>query len=187
MESSTAERKTERPPALDAATMCEAFQITAGAVADETALRTKDDEVTLTWGEYAEHVRKVAGGLAALGVGRGDTVAIMLTNRPEFHYADAGAMHLGATPFSIYNTYTPEQIEYLVGDAAASVVITEQAFLDRLEQAAGRRQRARARRGDRRRRPRGRPSRWPSWRTRAPTTSTSRRPGRPSSPTTSSR
>ncbi len=132
MESSTVERKTERPPALDAATMCEAFQITAEATADQVALRTKDDEVALTWSEYADHVRKIAAGLAALGVGRGDTVAVMLTNRPEFHYADAGAMHLGATPFSIYNTYTAEQIEYLVGDAGNSVVITEQAFLDRI-------------------------------------------------------
>ena len=132
MESSTVERKTERPPAIDAKTVCEAFQITAEAVADQVALRTKDDEVSLTWGEYADHARKVAGGLAALGVGRGDTVAIMLTNRPEFHYCDAGAMHLGATPFSIYNTYTAEQIEYLVGDAGNTVVITEQAFLDRI-------------------------------------------------------
>ena len=42
----------------------------------------------------------------------------MLTNRPEFHWVDAAALHLGATPFSIYNTYTAEQIEYLVADAA---------------------------------------------------------------------
>jgi long-chain acyl-CoA synthetase len=132
LESSTVERKTERPPALDAATMCEAFQITARAAGDEVALRTKDDEVAITWSEYADHARKVAAGLASLGVGRGDTVAIMLSNRPEFHYCDAGAMHLGATPFSIYNTYTAEQIEYLVGDAGNSVVITEQAFLDRI-------------------------------------------------------
>jgi len=132
MESSTVERKTERPPALDAATMCEAFQITAEAVSDQGALRTKDDEVTLSWADYAERTRKVAAGLGALGVGRGDTVAIMLTNRPEFHFCDAGAMHLGATPFSIYNTYTAEQIEHLVGDAASEVAFTEQAFAERL-------------------------------------------------------
>jgi len=132
VESSTVERKTERPPALDAATMCEAFQITSDAVAGEVALRTKDDEVSLTWREYADRTRRVAAGLAALGVHRADTVALMLTNRPEFHFCDAGAMHLGATPFSIYNTYTPEQIEYLVGDAGNTVAITEQAFADRL-------------------------------------------------------
>ena len=56
-------------------------------------------------------MRALAAGLAALGVERGDTVALMLPNRPEFHIADTAAMHLGATPFSIYNTYTPDQIE----------------------------------------------------------------------------
>ena len=68
--------------------------------------------------------------MPALGIGRGDTVAIMLTNRPEFHPVDSAAMHLGATPFSIYNTYTPDQIKFLVNDAATRVVVTEQAFLD---------------------------------------------------------
>jgi long-subunit acyl-CoA synthetase (AMP-forming) len=60
--------------------------------------------VSITWREYAERVRRVAAGLAALGVGRGDAVGIMLTNRPEFHIIDAAALHLGATPFSVYNT-----------------------------------------------------------------------------------
>ncbi|MDQ4071543.1 MAG: long-chain fatty acid--CoA ligase [Actinomycetota bacterium] len=132
MESSTAERATKRPPGLDAATMCEAFQLTADALADEVALRLKEDELSLTWGEYAARTRKVAAGLAALGVSRGDTVALMLSNRPEFHYCDAAAMHLGATPFSIYNTYSPEQIEHPVRDAENTVAFTEQAFADRL-------------------------------------------------------
>ena len=46
-------------------------------------------------------------------------MGIMLTNRPEFHWFDAAALHLGATPFSIYNTYAPEQIGYQVKDAEA--------------------------------------------------------------------
>jgi long-chain acyl-CoA synthetase len=132
MEITTAERRTEKPVALDARTMCEAFQKTAHAHPERPALRTKDDEVSISWGEYAERTRALAAGLSALGVGEGDTMAIMLTNRPEFHLADAAAMHLGATCFSIYNTYSPEQIEFLVGDADNRVVVTEQAFLDRL-------------------------------------------------------
>jgi long-chain acyl-CoA synthetase len=55
----------------------------------------------------------------------------MLTNRPEFHFVDAAAMHLGATPFSIYNTYAPEEIQYQVQDAAARILVTEKAFLER--------------------------------------------------------
>ena len=137
MEGTTAERRTDRPGALDAATLAEAFQRTVKEDADRVALRTKDDGFSITWAEYGERVRRLAAGLAGLGVERGQTVALMLTNRPEFHLVDAAAMHLGATPFSVYNTYTPEQIEYLVGDAAPRVVVTEQAFLDRIKAGAG--------------------------------------------------
>src|SRR6476620_3055524 len=119
-----------RPRALESATLPEAFQVTVAEQAGRTALRTKDDEFSATWAEYGERVRAVAAGLDALGVKRGDTVGIMLTNRPEFHFADTAAMHLGATPFSVYNTSTPEQIGHLVADAANSVLVTEQAFLD---------------------------------------------------------
>jgi long-chain acyl-CoA synthetase len=124
-------RRTERPPGLDAATLAEAFQLTAAAHPDRLALRLKDDAFTMTWRQYADKVGSVAAGLAALGLERGQTVALMLTNRPEFHFVDAAAMHLGATPFSIYNTYAPEEIQYQVQDAAARILVTEKAFLER--------------------------------------------------------
>ncbi len=124
------ETAVPRPRALDSSTLAEAFQVTVAENAERTALRTKDDEFSATWAEYGDRVRAVAAGLAALGVGRGDTVGIMLSNRPEFHFVDTAAMHLGATPFSVYNTSTAEQIEYLVADAANPVLVTEQAFLD---------------------------------------------------------
>ena len=110
-------------------TLCAAFQKTAAVKPDLIALRTPDDTTAITWREYAERVRKIAAGLDALGVRRGDTVAIMLTNRPEFHVVDTGALHTGATPFSIYNTLAPEQIAYLFSNAGNTVVVTEQQFL----------------------------------------------------------
>src|SRR3954453_12567605 len=124
--------RSDRAVGLDASTLCEAFELTAAANPDRVALRTKGGESELTWGEYADNVRRLAAGFAELGLGRGQTLGVMLTNRPEFHFADTAAMHLGATPFSLYNTYTAEQIEYLVGDAACPIIVTEQEFLDRL-------------------------------------------------------
>src|SRR6476661_3063240 len=118
MVSEREENTVPRPRALDSATLPEAFQVTVAERGGQTALRTKGDEFSASWAEYGERVRAVAAGLAALGVGRGDTVGIMLSNRPEFHFADTAAMHLGATPFSVYNTSTPEQIGHLVADAA---------------------------------------------------------------------
>src|SRR3954471_9814046 len=124
MEGSTATRQ------LTATTMAEAFRDTVDRVPDRVALRTKDDAVSLTWGRLRDRVDALAGGLAKLGVQRGDTVALMFGNRPEFHLADLAVMTLGATPFSIYPTYTPDQIQYVVSDAGAKVAIVEGSFAD---------------------------------------------------------
>src|SRR5918912_6377 len=126
----TTDRERVRFKALEESTMCGAFQVTASERADQVAIRTKGDEITITWGEYAERVRRIAAGLAALGLERGQTIGLMLNNRPEFHLVDTAAMHLGATPYSVYNTYTAEQIEYLVSDAGNSIIVTEGAYLD---------------------------------------------------------
>jgi long-chain acyl-CoA synthetase len=127
MESSTMAAVGER--AVDADTVNEALRRTAANHPDVVAVRTADDGVSLTWSELLARVDAVAGGFAQLGIGRGDTVAIMLGNRPEFHIVDLATVTLGATPFSIYVTYPPAEIEYLCTDAGARVAIVEQAFL----------------------------------------------------------
>ena len=127
MESSTVTAATGR--AVDAPTVTEALRRTAANHPDLAAVRTPDDSVSLTWSALLSRVDALAGGLAKLGIGRGDTVAIMLSNRPEFHIADLATAMLGATPFSIYNTYPAEELEYLITDAASRVAVVEQAFL----------------------------------------------------------
>src|SRR3954470_3309284 len=127
MESGTAARR-----AIDAATFAEAFRITAGNKPDAVFVRTKGDDVSITWAEMRGRVDALAGGLAKLGLERGQCIAIMLANRPEFHLADLAAITVGATPFSIYQTYAPEQIAYVVSDAEARILITEPAFLDQV-------------------------------------------------------
>src|SRR3954453_12769236 len=129
---------SEHYKALDQETVAGAFQFTAKRVPDVTALKTLDGSTEIKWSEYAERVKNAAAGLAALGVQKGETVALMMINRPEFHIVDAAAMHIGATPFSIYNTYTADQIAFLVEDAAPKVAFTEQSFLERLTEVAGR-------------------------------------------------
>ena len=115
-----------------AATVCAAFQATAAARGDEVALRTKGGAIEITWREYAEQVRRIAAGLHKLGLRRGDTIALMLTNRPEFHLIDAAAMHLGAVPFSIYNTSSSEQAKFVLRDSGAKIGVVEPSFRDRM-------------------------------------------------------
>ena len=113
---------------VGAATIAEAFRLTVEDNADRIAVRTKDDEIAWTWTELAAKVDAFAGGLARLGVTRGDTVALMVSNRPEFMVADLAATMLGATPFSIYLTSAPDQIAYVIKDAGARVAIVEAPF-----------------------------------------------------------
>jgi long-chain acyl-CoA synthetase len=132
MESATADTQGARREALEAATLCEAFQATAAEYAEQPALRLKDSDFECSWSEYAATVRRRAAAFSALGIGRGDTVGFMLVNRPALHLCDAAAMHLGAACFSLYNTSSVEQIEYVVGDAASRVLVTEPQFLEKL-------------------------------------------------------
>src|SRR4051794_3145073 len=118
-----------RPPALDAPTLCQAVPLTGAGRPDAIALRNPGDQVGITWREYAQRVERIAAGLSRLGIGHGDAVAIMLLNRPEFHLVDTAALHLGAVPFSVYNTSTPEQIAAQFGNAGNRVVVTERHFL----------------------------------------------------------
>jgi long-chain acyl-CoA synthetase len=87
------------PSGTPVSTLPQAFQQTAALQPEAVAIRTVGDEVVITWRQYADRVRRIAAGLAALGVERGDTVGLMLRNRPEFHLADTAVIHLGAIPF----------------------------------------------------------------------------------------
>ena len=75
----------------------------------------------------------VAAGLLADGVATGERVLLMMRNRPDFHWLDLGAQFVRATPVSIYNSSSPEEIQYLAGHAEARIAVVEdESFLTRL-------------------------------------------------------
>src|SRR5262245_4763507 len=122
-------------PELPAQNLVQAFYAQVERLTDDLAIRDEARDKELTWNELRDTVHRIAGGLANLGVKKGDTVAIMLGNRWEFIPTDLAAVSLGATPFSIYQTYAPEQIQYLLSDAETKLVITERAYLDNVNEA----------------------------------------------------
>jgi long-chain acyl-CoA synthetase len=139
VEVTTSERHASggEAPELSAPNVVKAFYVQVERLGDDLAIRDEAREKELSWTELRDAVHRIAGGLAKLGVERGDTVAIMLNNRWEFIPCDLAAVSLGAVPFSIYQTSAPEQIQYVLSDAESKVVITEQAFIDGIKQARG--------------------------------------------------
>jgi long-subunit acyl-CoA synthetase (AMP-forming) len=115
---------------LEQPTIARAFLRSVALNHEREAVREFGTGRSLTYGQWRERSRAVAGGLAGMGVKRGDRVALMLTNRLEFHIVDMGAVLLGAAPFSLYNTAPVEQLLVNADNAEPAVVIAEEQFAD---------------------------------------------------------
>src|SRR5690606_35797388 len=86
-----------------------------------------------TFADLRARVGSVAAALAARGVAAGDRVVLMMRNIPEFHAIDLAVAYLGATPISVYNSSSPDQVAYLAANARAVLAIVEDAgFGDRV-------------------------------------------------------
>jgi long-chain acyl-CoA synthetase len=108
-------------------TVASVFADAVAAHTDLPALRWRDGEAwgSLTYGEYGDLVARVAGGMRAMGVAPGDRVVLMLRNVPEFHVLDMAAVLCGATPISLYNSSSAEQVAYLAGHCKARFAFVE--------------------------------------------------------------
>src|SRR3954465_6347821 len=93
------------------------------------ALQYKKNGVykSISHSEVAERVRHAARGLAALGVRRGDRVAILSENRPEWAIADYACLTAGLTDVPIYPTLPADQIAYILKDSGAVAIFVSTA------------------------------------------------------------
>ena len=98
----------------------------------------------ITWREYADRVRDVAHGFASLGVSRGDLVAVLGDNRPEWLIAELAAQSIGAAVVGIYPTSIGAELRHILHQGSVAVVVAEdQEQVDKLikllqkDQAAG--------------------------------------------------
>lgn len=84
-------------------------------------------DALLTWGEWAEAARRFAGALVADGVQPGDRVAILAGSTTLWPIADLGALMAGAVSVGIYPTSAPAQLQRIVDDCGARVLVVDSA------------------------------------------------------------
>ncbi len=94
---------------------------------NRTALREKELGIwqPIGWQAYLDAVRELSLGLAALGLRRGDKVAIIGDNRPEWVMAELAAQAAGAASVGLYQDSNLSEVAYVIDDCDASVVVAE--------------------------------------------------------------
>src|SRR5215813_13991762 len=116
---------------------------------DELAARQADHELIVGGGQrlsYAEtraQARRLARGLRGLGVGRGEMVALLMDNRPEWLVVGFAVTMLGATLVPISTWSRPRELEYVLNHCQAATLVTipgfgSQDYLSALGQSTGR-------------------------------------------------
>ncbi len=93
----------------------------------KVAMREKEFGVwrPITWQEYLDRVRGLALGLVALGLGRGDKVALIGQNRPEGLCAEMAALSVGAVAVWLYQDSLIDEVQYIVDHSDARFLIGE--------------------------------------------------------------
>ncbi len=94
---------------------------------NDTAMRVKHAGLwqDITWADYAQAVREIAYGLAAVGIGHSDRVAIQSENRPEWLFVDVAVCSLRAITVGLYPTNPTPEITYLLQNSGSRVMFAE--------------------------------------------------------------
>jgi long-chain acyl-CoA synthetase len=114
--------------ALPARTLVDYFRhAAASGKADLLVQKLEGAWKPMSADEFAELTKGLALGLALLGIDRHDRVAILSENRPEWAATDFATLALGALTVPIYTTYLAPQVEYILRDSMAKVVVVSNA------------------------------------------------------------
>ncbi len=89
---------------------------------DAVNLKRDGQWIHLPWDAIETRVRAVAVGLSALGIRRGDRVALLSENRPDWSIVDLAILSIGAVNVPIYTTQAPEQVRYILEDSGARLL-----------------------------------------------------------------
>lgn len=103
----------------------------------KTFLIRPEHEREISYADFFATVNRAAHALRSLGIGRGDKVAILTSNQPEFLFAFFGAISLGAVAAPVNNLLKPAEIEYILSHAEAKALIVASRFLHLVQPVLG--------------------------------------------------
>jgi long-chain acyl-CoA synthetase len=114
---------------MELRTLCDIFYYSVETYRKSEHLKVKrgGEWRAISSAEFLSAVEELSMGLRALGVEKGDRVAILCENRPEWAYADLATLTAGATDAPVYCTLTPPQVLYILNDSESKVAFVSSA------------------------------------------------------------
>jgi long-chain acyl-CoA synthetase len=114
---------------MELRTLCDIFYYSVDTYRKSEHLKVKrgGEWRAISSAEFLSAVEELSMGLRALGVEKGDRVAILCENRPEWAYADLATLTAGATDTPVYCTLTPPQVLYILNDSESKVAFVSSA------------------------------------------------------------
>lgn len=134
MSVTTPRRREVRPPRrAEGTTLLDIFWERARIPTDRPAMRYRDGNRwrAISWATYGRTAQALAAALVASGIRPGERVAIISSNRPEWHMIDVAILSAGAVSVPIYPTSAGNQVEYILGHSESRIC-----FVDTAEQLA---------------------------------------------------
>lgn len=115
--------------------LADLFETVAATVSDRVAIKTVS--TTLTYAELNDRADRLAAGLAAQGVTRGDTVGLYLMNSPAYLEGFIAAVKLGAVPYNVNYRYRSDELRYLFANAESAAILHGAEFSDVVREVRG--------------------------------------------------
>jgi long-chain acyl-CoA synthetase len=90
-----------------------------------------DSWIDITYGEALEKIDAISAWFIDIGIKKGDKLALIIENGPDYVYYDQALQQIGAVNTSIYPTLTENEIEYILNDSGARTILVGNPFLFR--------------------------------------------------------
>lgn len=115
--------------------LADLFETVAATVPDRVAIRTQS--TTLTYRELNDRTDRLAAGLAAHGITRGDTVGLYLMNGAPYLESFIATVKLGAVPYNVNYRYRADELRHLFTNAESAAIIHGAEFSDIVREVRG--------------------------------------------------
>src|SRR3954464_7663064 len=95
------------------------------------AHKVGEEWIDITYAEALEKIDAISAWFLSIGIKKGDRLALIMDNSPEYIFYDQALQQIGGVNTSIYPTLSETEVEYILNDSGAKIILVGSTFLFR--------------------------------------------------------